>query len=571
MGRLFGGAARRARREANIGLDPDEVILDAENLAGYDASRPEGRLERPISRSALVALGALVVLFVVGFSGRLWYLQVIRGEAFSIRAESNRLREEIAFADRGAIYDRNGVPLAISEPPTSDRPWPRRAYIDAPGFGALLGYVSYPKRDAAGNYTETETRGVAGIERTYDSALSGENGARLVEVDARGEIVADGALRPATHGDSVTLSIDSRLQGTLADALSKIVEERGFVGGASGVMDLRTGEVLAMASYPEFDPETMSDGEDDDAIQGWLDNERRPFLNRFSQGVFTPGSIVKPFFALAALTEGTVTPGVTVYSDGKMEVPNPYNPDHPSIFTDWKAHGTVDMRQAIAVSSNIYFYTIGGGNGGQEGLGIARLEDYARRFGFGEPIQDLALQGPSGTVPSPTWKEENFPGDQWRLGDTYFTSIGQYGFQSSPAQALRAVSAIATGGTLVEPTLALRAEGEVPEFPKVEGVSAESYEVAREGMRRAVTDGTARALDVFDVEVAAKTGTAEVGTVKAKVNSWVIGFWPYEEPRYVFVTLLEHGDRTNLFGASPGTRVFFEWIAKNAPEYLGDR
>jgi penicillin-binding protein 2 len=333
-------------------------------------------------------------------------------------------------------------------------------------------------------------------------------------------------------------------------------------------MDIRTGEVLAMASYPEFDPEAMSDGEDDDAIQEWLTSERRPFLNRFSQGVFTPGSIVKPFFALAALTEGTVTPNTTVYSDGAMEVPNPYNPDNPSIFTDWKAHGTVDMRGAIAVSSNIYFYTIGGGAGGQEGLGISRLEDYARRFGFGEPLEDLALRGPEGTVPSPGWKEENFDGDPWRLGDTYFTSIGQYGFQASPAQALRAVSAIATGGFLVEPTLAKRAEGDVSGFQKIEGVEDSSYQVIREGMRQGVLDGTARALNMPDVAIAAKTGTAEVGTVKAKVNSWVIGFWPYEEPRYAFVTLLERGDRANLFGASPGTRVFFEWLAVNAPEYL---
>jgi penicillin-binding protein 2 len=568
MGIFFGGAARRARHAATLGIDPDEVIIDAENLAGYDAARPEGRLERPVSRLAVAAVSALSVAFVVGFASRLWYLQVARGEAYAIRAESNRLREEIAFAERGTVYDRNGVALAVSEPPTADRPWPRRAYIDAPGFGALLGYVSYPKTDSQGNYTETEIRGLAGVERAYDSALSGENGARLVEVDARGGLVSDGASRPATHGESVTLSVDSRLQGALADALSRVVEERGFVGGASGVMDLRTGEILALASYPEFDPEIMSDGEDDDRIQEWLDDPRQPFLNRFSQGVFTPGSIVKPFFAAAALEEGVATPSTSVYSDGAMEVPNPYDPEHPSVFTDWKAHGDVDLRRAIAVSSNIFFYTIGGGYGDRGGLGIARLEAYARSFGFGEPIANLALRGPEGTVPSPAWKEANFDGDPWRLGDTYFTAIGQYGFQSSPAQALRAVSAIATDGALVEPTLARAEDGAAaPEFRRVE-VAPEHLQVVREGMRQAVEDGTARALNIPGFEIAAKTGTAELGASKAKVNSWVMGFWPYEEPRYAFVTLLERGDRANLFGASPGTRVFFDWLAANAPEYL---
>jgi penicillin-binding protein 2 len=566
--RLFGGAARRARRAATLGFDPDEVMIDAENLAGFDAARPEGRLELPLSRATLATLGALAVLFVVGFSARLGYLQIARGEAYALRAESNRIEEEVIFAERGTIVDRNGVPLAWNEPLSPDRPWRRREYFESPGFATLLGYVSYPKLDSSGNLTETEIKGLAGVERSYDRALAGENGALLVEVDARGEVVSDGTAQPAAHGQSVTLSVDSRLQGALADALAKVVDERGFVGGAAGVMDLRTGEILAMASYPEYDPETMSDGDDDGAIADWLADERQPFLNRFSGGVFTPGSIVKPYFAAAALEEKTATPNTTVYSDGEMEVPNPYNPDQPSIFTDWKAHGYVDMREAIAVSSNIFFYTIGGGVAGQqEGLGIARLERYARSFGFGEPIEDLALRGPEGTVPNPEWKEANFDGDPWRLGDTYFTSIGQYGFQATPAQALRAVSGLATG-RLVEPTLVARAEGEpLPEFEAVP-VADEHLQVVREGMRRGALEGTARALNIPGLEIAAKTGTAEVGATKAKVNSWVMGYWPYEEPRYAFVTLLERGDRANLFGASPGTRVFFDWMAQNAPEYV---
>jgi penicillin-binding protein 2 len=568
MNRLFGGAARRARRAATLGFDPDEVILDAENLAGYDSARPEGRLELPLSRLTLAVLGALAALFVVGFAGRLWYLQVARGEAYAARAESNRLSEEVIFAERGTIVDRNGVLLAWNEPLSPERPWRRREYIDQPGYAALLGYVSYPRRDAQGNLTETEIKGLAGVERSYDRALAGENGALLVEVDARGNTVSDGTAHPATHGQSVELSIDSRLQTELALALKTIVDERGFDGGASGVMDLKTGEILAMASYPEFDPEVMSDGDDDGQIQDWLDDPRRPFLNRFSQGVFTPGSIVKPYFALGALTEKTVTPETTVYSDGAMEVPNPYDPAHPSIFTDWKAHGVVDMRQAISQSSNIYFYTIGGGVPGQEGLGIARLEKYARMFGFGEPIEDLALRGPEGTVPNPEWKEANFDGDPWRLGDTYFTSIGQYGFQASPAQALRAVATIATRGSIVEPTLVAHHDGDpLPEFDRVD-IADEAFQVVHEGMRRGAIEGTAKALNIPGLEIAAKTGTAEVGTVKAKVNSWVTGFWPYQHPRYAFVTLLERGDRTNLFGASPGTRVFFDWMARNAPEYL---
>ena len=134
--------------------------------------------------------------------------------------------------------------------------------------------------------------------------------------------------------------------------------------------------------------------------------------------VGSPGSIVKPYVAIAALEEKVIDPEKEILSTGSISVPNPYDPTRKTVFMDWKAHGLVDMRRAIAVSSNVYFYEVGGGFEGQPGLGIARLNKYFRMFGLGKSVDGGLFDGPAGTVPSPEWKERVFPGDPWRIGDT---------------------------------------------------------------------------------------------------------------------------------------------------------
>jgi len=223
------------------------------------------------------------------------------------------------------------------------------------------------------------------------------------------------------------------------------------------------------------------------------------------------------------------------------------------------------MRRALAVSSDVYFYVIGGGYASQRGLGIAKIDEYAKKFGFSLPTGIVLGNEPDGTIPTPEWKREVFD-DAWRLGDTYNTAIGQYGFQVTPLQVVRYVSAIANGGNLLTPQLVAGAR---PAGKSV-GISDSDLQIVREGMRASVTDGgTAAALNMGGIDIAGKTGTAQVGKHNEYMNSWAIGFWPYENPRYAFAVVLEKAPANTLSGASPAMAPFFYWLKDTKPEYIG--
>lgn len=303
-----------------------------------------------------------------------------------------------------------------------------------------------------------------------------------------------------------------------------------------------------------------------------------------SSGLYTPGSIVKPLFALAALAEGVITPEKQIESTGELKVPNPYRPGEFTVFKDWKAHGYTDMREAIAVSSDVYFYQVGGGFPGQKGLGIDNIDKYSQMFGFGDTLEGTFFSGKKGVVPTPEWKKQNFNGDIWRVGDTYNTAIGQYGFQVTPIQAVRATAALANSGKLITPTLVsektkkeLIAKGDISEseFRSIQTeirqvpVTQEAYyRVVREGMRQTVTGGTIQLLNVPYVKVAGKSGTAQLGVAKKQINSWAVGFFPAEEPRYAFAVLLERGPSTATEGATAAVSLWLEWMNLYANEYL---
>jgi penicillin-binding protein 2 len=225
------------------------------------------------------------------------------------------------------------------------------------------------------------------------------------------------------------------------------------------------------------------------------------------------------------------------------------------------------MMQAIAVSCDVYFYEIGGGYQNQKGLGIANIEKYAEMFGFGEKT-GIDLPGENeGTIPSPEWKAANFKGDPWRLGDTYHTAIGQYGFQVTPIEMARAAAAIANDGKLLTPHLILNDTIKENQIT-ILNLNKSYFDTVQEGMRDAVSFGTATALNVPYVNLAAKTGTAQLGVAKNKVNSWVIGFFPYENPKYAFALMMEAGPNTNEVGASSVMRQLLDWMSVNTPEYF---
>ena len=387
-----------------------------------------------------------------------------------------------------------------------------------------------------------------------------------MEVNVHGEIIAENAVDPAVSGSEIHLSIDAELSEVMHDLIATTTTRNGFRSGAGAIMDVHTGEIIAISSFPSYDPEVLADGDDVGLIKSYNDDIRFPFLNKVIGGVYTPGSIVKPFVAYAALAENIIDPKKVIVSSGSITIPNPYDPSNPAIFRDWSSTlGAMTMWDAIAYSSNVYMMTIGGGYGDQKGVGITKLVEYFKMFGLGSTT-GMSLGGEKeGLVPTPEWKMSHF-NDDWRLGDTYLTSIGQYGFQITPIQMLRAYSALANGGTLVTPHVIQGEQGDTQGLD----LYPEDLKVVTEGMRRTVIQngGTARALERKDVAIAAKSGTAELGTSKAHVNSWVAGFFPYEKPKYAFILLMEYGPRSNTVGAGSVMGKVFDWMGEHREEYF---
>lgn len=521
-------------------LNPDEILLDARNLPSFNKQQFEGILERPIAKRSLRIMYWCMAVVAVYFVFVLGKVQITQHDLYAQKSAQNSLDHVPLFADRGIIYDRNGIELVAND---YDEVVgiTRRSYVQEHGFANVVGYVSYPAKDSKGIFWQDRTIGKGGIEKEFDDVLAGKNGKQLIETDVSGDIISKGVVEPPQQGENLTLAIDARIQKTLYEGIRDLADRSGYVGGTGVVMHIKTGELYAMTSFPEYNPDILSRGEDKAAINHYLQSQSRPLLNRALDGVYTPGSIVKPFLAAAALQEGIITPSRTIYSDGTLEIPNPYNPSKSTIFRDNKAHGSVNMQKAIAVSSNIYFYQIGGGFQSQKGLGISNIEKYARLFGIGEKTGiDIGTER-EGNIPSVAWKQKRFPGDPWRVGDTYNTSIGQYGFQVTPIQMVRATAALASRGILQTPTILKtntnRAGTQI-------GLTDAVYTPVHEGMRMSVTEGTTQALNNATIHVAAKSGTAQIKN-NTRVNSWVIGFFPYENPTFAFAVLMEDGPKVS--------------------------
>lgn len=557
-------------KKRNIGknVNVDEIFLDSNNSAGFDVQQFEGRIERPIPKKSFYILFLFFSLVLLVFSYRLQVLQIKKGEAYLNISQRNSINSRVVFADRGIVYDRNKNELIWNEI-VDDWEFSKRAYIEESGFGVLLGYVDAPKKDRFGFWWQDSFIGVSGVEKKFDDLLNGKNGNKFIERTARGQILSENVLNDPIHGDDVVLSIDKDLQTVAFEAMKSLAERVNYEGGAVIIMDIENGEILTITSYPEYDPNIMSSGRDREKINEYLNSNKKPFLNRAVSGLYSPGSTVKLFVALGALHEGLINRNTRILSTGLIEIPNPYNPEMSTIFRDWreKGHGNVDIIRAIGDSVNTFFYAIGGGYKNQRGLGITKIEQYIRMFGIGEKTDVNLLGEATGVIPNPEWKRRVFRGDAWRLGDTYNTSIGQYGFQVTPIQLARAVAAIANEGYLVRPTI-LKGDDVVRE--KVEtDFSKENYQIIKEGMRDVVTAGTGQLLNVSYVQAATKTGTAQTGAGNRFINSWTAGFFPYENPKYAFVVMMERGPaRMEILSASFVMRQVFDWMRENRPQYL---
>jgi penicillin-binding protein 2 len=557
---------KRAYREIN----PDEIFLDSHNSPNFNRQKFEGQLERPIKKRAIVLSLVFFVAVSFVFYGRLYALQVVEGEQHFNRSENNSLDRRVLFADRGVIYDRNNTELVWNVNIQENQDFPLREYTDRGGFGVLLGYVNYPSKDDAGFYWSTEYDGVIGIESNYNDSLNGENGSTVIEENAVGKTVSENVIEEPRHGNNVYLTLDAGIQEAMFDSIKKLSFEVNYEGGAGVIMDIYSGELIALTTYPEYDPNILAKGEDSATISGYFSNEFEPMLNRAIAGRYSPGSTVKPFISLAALHEGIITENKIIRSTGDVKIQSPYDPEVFATFRDWKegGHGWTDVRKAIAESVNTFFYAIGGGYEDQEGLGITRIERYIRMFGIGDETGITISGEKGGVVPNPIWKKETFDGDAWRLGDTYNTSIGQYGFQVTPIQMVRAVAALANDGVLVTPFIN-KDDNTTIEVIDDENFSEKHLQIVRDGMRQVVTSGTGRLMDVPYIKIAAKTGTAQTGYQNNFVNSWSMGFFPYDDPKYAFVVLMERGPSGVERSASFAVRSTLDWMQENSPQYFG--
>jgi penicillin-binding protein 2 len=438
-----------------------------------------------------------------------------------------------------------------------------REYRESVMFSHVLGYegkISETELSAYPEYLPTDMIGKQGLEKSYESELRGVRGYERVEVDALGRPQKTLGSIPSTPGSDLFLNIDAELQKKSFDVLSEFLAERTLSRGAVIALDPRDGSVLSLVSIPSFDNNLFADGISGEAYRTLITDESKPLFNRAIAGEYPPGSTFKPVIAVAALSEGVISEHTRIESKGGISVGSFF-------FGDWKVHGFSDIRHAIAVSNDVFFYSIGGGYGGIPGLGIRRMKSYAEKFGYGS-ISGIDIPGESdGLLPDQDWKKEKI-GERWYIGDDYHASIGQGFVTATPLQVVNSVAAIANGGTLYEPRTVSQVrepDGRVsqrkPRVIRDRIADPEIIRIVREGMRQTVTEGTAMSLSGLSLPVAGKTGTAQFGT-KEKTHGWFVSFAPYDDPTIAMIVLVE-GQGEETYNAVPVTKEIYEWYFAN--------
>lgn len=447
----------------------------------------------------------------------------------------------------------------------------KRNYVDGPVFAHIIGYEGKIHENELKDYPEyhlTDTLGKQGVEKSYERYLRGKYGFQQGEVDSLGRMKKDlGVIQP-TPGSDLVLNIDADLQRKLTDEMLRQLEVAGIKKGAAVALDPRTGAVRALVSIPSFDNNLFAKGISQADYSALTNNPDQPLFNKAISGAYPPGSTIKPVHAAAALAEKLIDPEYEIESRGGIQVGNFF-------FGDWKAHGFTDMRRAIAVSSDVYFYSIGGGYGSVRGLGIERMKKYDFLFGYGAP-SGIDIPGEaSGFLPDPEWKQKKF-NERWYIGDDYNSAIGQGYITATAVQVANAIATIANGGTLYKPKIvgSIRQinghETKVePEVTRANFIDPNILQVVREGMRETVTDGTALSLKTLPVPVAGKTGTAQFGN-QERTQGWFVSFAPYDDtPEIVLSVLFEGQDKTFTYNGVPVTKAVYEWYF--SPEQMQKR
>lgn len=445
---------------------------------------------------------------------------------------------------------------------------PTREYKDGNIFAHIMGYmgrINDSEHQKNPDYLLTESLGKSGVESAYESVLRGEHGARREEVNSGGRVINDLGTIPAKPGLNIKLNIDADLQRRLYQDLQIELKNSGVTKATAVALDPRTGGVLAMVSIPSFDNTKLTQGISGKDATDLFSDKDTPMLNRAIQGEYPPGSTFKLAVAIAGLEEKIIIPETTVNSTGGIHVGSWF-------FPDWKpgGHGITSLNKAIAESVNTYFYTVGGGLDSFKGLGIEKLESWARKLGFGEKT-GIDIPGETdGFLPTPDWKLK-VKKEAWYIGDTYHAAIGQGDILVTPLQIAQITSTIANGGTFYEPRLVnslMNSDGSLFEEIKPvkrsgSSIDASTANIMRQAMRETVLTGSGRALGDLSIAVAGKTGTAQSASGLENTHAWFTSFAPYDNPQIALTILLEKAGGGDKY-AVPIAKDIYGW-------YFGDR
>ncbi len=580
------------------------------------------RVRRNFSRTVIVVLCLFGILFF-----RLWFLQLVKGEAMQKRSEHNRIRLQDLPPWRGMILDRNGQVLVANRPSyelvavledvgdipqlanhlghllhldpqqlmnqlrnakkaglhqvrlRSDLTYdemaqvetfqpelpgvviqiqPKREYCNQGMACHSLGYLgeineAQLKSGKYPNYKMGDYLGKCGVELAWEKYLRGKRGYRRIEVDAYGRELGQLDKVFPTPGDNVYLTLDSRMQRVAEACLEGKV-------GAIVALNPNNGNILAMASSPTYSQEAFERGLTVAEWEKINHDKTHPLENRAIKGLYPPGSTFKIVMAVAGLEEGVITPKTIIVCKGEYPLGN-------HIFHCWKrsGHGPMDLYHALVHSCDIYFYEVG------RRLGIARIAKWSRRFGLGEPTGVKLAHEMSGLVPTAAWKKARFH-RPWQEGDTLSVAIGQGYNLVTPIQMARVVATIANGGTVYKTHLVKKVEspsGEVlyrakPVVVSRLDASPATIALVQRALVGVINEGTGQAARLPNIQVAGKTGTAQVVALdRDKKNkrkgdqdhAWFVGYAPAGDPKIAVAVLIEHGGHGGSVAGPLASRV----------------
>lgn len=426
------------------------------------------------------------------------------------------------------------------------------------GYEGRVNEAEYAGLKSEG-YLPTDAIGKTGIEASYEKQLRGEYGKKQIEVDAFGREQNVLASDEPVQGMDLTLTVDAKLQATAEASLRASVARNGRGRGSVVALDPKTGEILALVSWPSYDANEFARGITSKEYQKLAGDPNHPLFPRAVSGTFPPGSTIKTIVASAGLMAGVITPSTTVLSNGGIHV-------GAWFFPDWKygGHGVTNVTKAIAQSVNTFFYAIGGGWDAIEGLGIDRLDAYFKLFGLGSRL-GIDLPGEaSGFVPTSDWKER-IKGEPWYIGDTYHVSIGQGDLTVTPLQVATWTSIFASAGDLVRPHVVKQVRSaktveQIAPAPIARRVVQQNVvDVVRKGMRETILSGSAQGLKVSPWTIAGKTGTAQWGNGEPN-HAWFAGFAPYDDPKIVVAVMVEAGGEGTAAAAPVARDVMEVWL-----------